>query len=127
MVSAILIPMIGGVKIVSWGIYLLVIMMTAFVFILLNSIIALLSKTQLQASSYSLLIFFVVTFLPILSSEVSGFQVLLRYSFIGLSQELLTLGNSFNLLGVPLLATIGWLTFGMVGLTYAYRQNIKTS
>lgn len=124
-VSAVLIPLIGGVEIVSWGVYLLVILMTALVFILLNSAIALLSKTQLQASSYSLLVFFIVTFLPILAAEVKGFQLVLTYSFVGLSQDLLTLGKSFKLLSPSLVSMIGWLTFFLIVLIYAYQHNLK--
>ncbi|MDY4511076.1 ABC transporter permease subunit [Streptococcus hyovaginalis] len=124
-ISALVIPMIGGVEIVSWGTYFVVILMTTMVFITLNSTIALLSKTQLQASAYSLMIFFFVTFLPILSAELKGFNTVLNYSFIGLSQAFLTQGKTFELFSQQFCALMVWAILLAVALIYSYKRNLK--
>lgn len=117
--------MIGGVEIVSWVTYFVVILMTTMVFIALNSTIALLSKTQLQASAYSLMIFFFVTFLPILSAELKGFNTVLDYSFIGLSQAFLTQGKTFELFSQQFCALFVWGILLAVALIYSYKRNLK--
>ena len=126
-ISCIYFPLLFGVHISSWPVYIFIIVSECLFFILANLSIGLFSKNQVQASLFTLIIFIFVTLLPILLELTSNELIknIIEWSFIGINTKYFIELEKFQISNISTISILLWI-FGMSILTrYAFAWNRK--
>ncbi|AND79015.1 ABC transporter permease [Streptococcus pantholopis] len=123
--ASILLPLLLHVRNMDWGKFLLVVGLTIVIFVLLNLLIAFLAKNQMQASLFSLSLYLLANFLPILAAEIKWLKNVLDWSFIGANSKYFSQLADFELTDPSLLALVLWILLAGTALYFAYKRNRK--
>lgn len=125
--SALCMPLIFGIDVPNWVIYFIIVTLTTLTFILLNLSIGLFAKTQIHATSFSMIILIIATFLPMLSSDVSNkfLGYITKFSFIGANTEYFLKLDKFQLINSSVIAIVCWVIILFVIANYAFDWNAK--
>ncbi|SDO73560.1 ABC-2 type transport system permease protein [Streptococcus equinus] len=125
MFSGIFIPILFHVKSINWVIFITITGLTIIVFILLNLLIALLSKSQSQTMVLSLGLFLLATFMPIFAIEIKGMDKVVDLSFIGANDRYLRELPNYQLFDKTFIALLIWILLTSIALYFAYKKNRK--
>ena len=125
--SVLFMPVIFGINVPNWVTYFIIVTLTSLTFILLNLSIGLFAKTQIHATSFSMIILIIATFIPMISSDTSNkfLDYLTKFSFIGANTEYFTKLNEFHITNSSVFAIVCWVTVLFIVSNYAFNWNAK--
>ncbi|MBM7636713.1 ABC transporter permease [Streptococcus saliviloxodontae] len=121
--EVVLLPFIFQIKSMDWLTFLPVVCLTVVFFVLINLLIVFLTKSQTQATLFSISLYFLATFLPILADQSRLVKVILDWSFYGATTRYFSKVGAYSLTDTSFYALIVWVILVGIVTVFAYRRN----
>lgn len=127
-VTSISIPLLLQIDDMDWTKFLVVITLTIIIFVLLNLLIAFLTKSQIQATIFSFGLYLLMNVIPVFSEQVKWIKKVVEYSFIGANNAYFSkvaTGETFKLTDPTMYSLLAWILVVGIALYFAYQYNRK--
>ncbi|HEM3638707.1 ABC transporter permease [Streptococcus sp. VTCC 12905] len=123
--AIVIFPFLFNVKIPNIGTYYVVTFLSITCFILVNLTIALICKTQTQASAISLIFYLLIMTLPMFSYDNEVIKKITDYSLLGAHNKFFQDMNNFQISDGSIFVTIIWIIALTIAVIWAFKWNKK--
>lgn len=124
-IEVIALPIIFDISLPNIGVYYVVTILSIISFILVNLTIALMCKTQTQASAISLIFYLLIMMLPMFSYDNKVIKTITDLSLLGAHNKYFQTMDTFKLSDTSILVTLVWIMLLLGAVIWAFKWNKK--